>query len=42
MGEDFKLPHREFVAKMLSRYKKIVYSSMLFGVRYKLIVELEV
>ena len=30
MGEDCKLPHREFVFKMLSQYKKIVYSLTLF------------
>ena len=42
MGEDCNFPHWGFVAKMLSKYKKIVYSLPLFGVRYKRIVKLEV
>ena len=41
MGEHFKPPHWGFGAKMLSKCKKIVYSSTLFGVRYKRFVELE-
>ena len=42
MVEECKLSHWGFAAKMLSKYKKIVYSLTPFGVRYKRIVELEV
>ena len=41
MGERCKLPHWGFGAKMLIKYKKIVYSLTLFRVRYKEMVELK-
>ena len=36
------IPNWDFGSKMLSKYKKIVYSLTLFGARYKRIVEIEV